>query len=559
MGKYDSLAGWLERRRDPTIQLSLTKIEAVLGSGLPRSAKVHKPYWGRGNPIGNMLHRIGWRASLDPGTQVVVFSRARTSVSRALPALDSSSNDPGSRAHVILLGCVKKKRSSAAPAKDIYASPLWNARRMYAEAARTDWMILSAKYGLLEPDKVIEPYDASLSELSRSEQRAWSDQVFQQLIALFGEIGEITFEIHAGRPYSEAGLSDALRAAGAVVVRPLEGLALGQQLAWYSEQSETSPTASTTASDGGSAAPSREKARASKIATLAVSAFYGGDLDLQKRPGAPVAGWASMPECRAAAAIRTSTKRGPGFPWSLMPAVDREVRLFLTFMAAMDRARDADKLWDAGIELFRRQSWVFEPEDVTRSSLTRLRGALVSSGVSRRHTQDVSAWRIIAESLHSHRVGAVNRVIEEGRGEAAAILEGVEARARSGQPYFPLLRGPKVSRMWVRMLANPGSAAVEHIEIVPVAVDVQVRRISNFLGVADTRGMTLERATPVVQKAWLEAAADAKFGGPERIADTCAALDPALWFHAKWGCTYCERVGKKQPVGSACEYCQMGM
>ena len=78
-----------------------------------------------------------------------------------------------------------------------------------------------------------------------------------------------------------------------------------------------------------------------------------------------------------------------------------------------------------------------------------------------------------------------------------------------------------------------------------------MRRITENLGVADTRDLHLEQARPIIQAAWTAAVAEADFGGPERIASTCAALDPALWFHAKWGCSHCESVGERTPISCA--------
>ncbi len=50
---------------------------------------------------------------------------------------------------------------------------------------------------------------------------------------------------------------------------------------------------------------------------------------------------------------------------------------------------------------------------------------------------------------------------------------------------------------------------------------------------------------------------ETKIGGPERIAGTSAALDPVLWFYGKYGCSYCEKAGKRVPIGSACGHCQL--
>ena len=53
-----------------------------------------------------------------------------------------------------LVGCVKKKGSSPAPAGDLYISPLFIGRRRFVEASCDRWFILSALHGLLDPDQV---------------------------------------------------------------------------------------------------------------------------------------------------------------------------------------------------------------------------------------------------------------------------------------------------------------------------------------------------------------------------------------------------------------------
>jgi hypothetical protein len=50
-----------------------------------------------------------------------------------------------------------------------------------------------------------------------------------------------TVEIHAGAEYIECGLADALQDSGLVVLRPLQGLGLGEQLAWYGQWHSIDP------------------------------------------------------------------------------------------------------------------------------------------------------------------------------------------------------------------------------------------------------------------------------------------------------------------------------
>ena len=78
-----------------------------------------------------------------------------------------------------------------------------------------------------------------------------------------------------------------------------------------------------------------------RLAELVAGDFYENRLDLSSRyVPAGSASWDSMPEVEAARKIKA--RGAPG----------DTVRLFLTFIAAMDRARDAGVLWRAGVELF---------------------------------------------------------------------------------------------------------------------------------------------------------------------------------------------------------------
>lgn len=61
---------------------------------------------------------------------------------------------------ITLVGCGKAKRENAAPARDLYTSSYFAAKRNYVERSGREWYVLSAKHGLLDPDEVVEPYDA---------------------------------------------------------------------------------------------------------------------------------------------------------------------------------------------------------------------------------------------------------------------------------------------------------------------------------------------------------------------------------------------------------------
>jgi hypothetical protein len=357
-----------------------------------------------------------------------------------------------------------------------------------------------------------------------------------------GPLSGKTVEIHAGFEYGEFGLKRGLESRGARVVVPLEHAGIGQQLAWY----KTFVTAGDALGQESSSSPQgRPPENARDLAETITRDFFHGALDLSKRPGAPVPGWAAMPECLA---VERLVEGG---------ATPIDVRVFLTLVSAMDRARDAERLWASATRLFQSTTWAYQPDKALSRPLFELRDALATSGVSQRHGSDSAAWRLILEALASDESPeAVRNVVFEGTGDAGGLLRSISATRSSGQPWFPFLSGPKVSVMWVRMLADPGAAQVENMAVLPVAVDVQVRKVTEYLGITQTAGQELEAARGEIQQAW-RALADAAVGSPV-LAGTCAALDPALWFFGRWGCTFCERTRRRMPISTACTACRYG-
>ena len=296
------------------------------------------------------------------------------------------------------------------------------------------------------------------------------------------------------------------------------------------------------ASDARAGSDARQSAEAARVARLIARDYYQGRLDLSARDA--VAGgdhWAGMPAARC---VRELKARG---------ASDRTVRRFLTFISAMNRKRNADQLWRAGLALFESHPRMFDPALV--AEIDDLLGTLDESGVSRLHGPDTNAWTVIARSLAAGHDSPVPRLIERGSGDAGELLRDLQSQDRSGRPRFPLLRGPKIGPMWIRILANPGGAQISRMEAIPVAVDTHVRRVSENLGLANAGGLSLRRARPVIQSVWRAAAAGIE--GPDGISGS-AALDPALWFYGKNGCSHCEALGQQAPIGEACGGCRLG-
>ena len=288
---------------------------------------------------------------------------------------------------------------------------------------------------------------------------------------------------------------------------------------------------------------SEKLANAGRLAEEIAGDFYEGGLDLAARGAAPSMGWSTMPEVT----VTDELRRGG--------ASERSIRQFLTFVSAMDRARDASRLWRAGGELFHSHPEVFDPATAAAMTSDRLSDLLSASGVSQRHGPDSDAWRRIGKSL-TEGASAICRVVGSGVGDACELLADLRSVDSAGRPRFPILKGPKIGHMWIRIMANPGDARIERMAKISVAVDTHVRRVTRNLGVVATthEGAMGKRA---IQSAWRDAVTAGNIGGPSGISGTCAALDPALWFFGKYGCSHCEAISRRVPIGRACRACRL--
>jgi hypothetical protein len=459
---------------------------------------------------------------------------ARPADSGPRPTKVTPFTEDGAPGDFLLLSCSARKMPRRAAAKDLYASPGFRRRRGYAEASGKPWAILSAKHGLLLPEECIEPYDVRLDDLSAEERRAWAARVASRLEAHLGSLSGRTFEILAGKSYAEP-LEPELRRRGAQVTRPLRHVSLYQEASWFAEHTPGRPS-------GERPRPAAGGPKGVGLAHRLTKAFMAGDFDLSQRPQTAPVGWHGLPEVPAAAAVR-----GTG-------ASEPQVRLFLTFTSAMDRARDAERLWQAASALYLERPELFTPHYILSES-DEVANSLVVSGVSQRHGPDLATWRRLAQTLAFPPQGsAVAQAIGGGIAKVSELLAERMLCTTSGEPLYPMLRGPKVGPMWVRILAYPGDAKLTGLDVLPVAVDVQVLRASQCLGVVG-QGLTIDAARPLIQQAWRDDVTRHGAAGPPGLEDTCAALDPALWFFGKYGCSHCERVSERVAVGDICEGC----
>lgn len=128
-------------------------------------------------------------------------------------------------ATIVLISCVSKKLPHRARAKDLYVSPLFRAALQYAQRFSPDKIfILSAKYGLVQLNDEIDPYNVTLKDMSIRERKAWASRVLQALRS-HCDLEKDHFVILAGNSYRQY-LIPYLKS----YEIPLEGLSIGKQL-----------------------------------------------------------------------------------------------------------------------------------------------------------------------------------------------------------------------------------------------------------------------------------------------------------------------------------------
>jgi len=130
---------------------------------------------------------------------------------------------------IALVSCVRKKNSSPIPAKELYCSDWFIKASAYAQKNADEWYILSAKYGLVSPNKVIPPYNETLNKMPVEQRRKWAKNIISDLQGVLSSGDRVI--ILAGDRYRENIISP-IKQMGCRVDVPMEGLRIGEQLGW---------------------------------------------------------------------------------------------------------------------------------------------------------------------------------------------------------------------------------------------------------------------------------------------------------------------------------------
>ena len=135
---------------------------------------------------------------------------------------------------IYLIGCGSKKLAGRHKAKDLYISSYFRKKLEYAQHKGGPYFILSAKCGLLDPEREVCSYNLSIKDLSADEKRTWAKNVEDKLVEQFPD-SETVFVMLCGKDYW-----------GPVAARigeercefPLAHMGIGKQLRFLTEAME---------------------------------------------------------------------------------------------------------------------------------------------------------------------------------------------------------------------------------------------------------------------------------------------------------------------------------
>lgn len=138
-----------------------------------------------------------------------------------------------------VVSCGSKKLGHSDLAKNLYVGGLFVAASRYAiqmTAMQGRWSILSAAHGLISPGSWIEPYDLTMAQAIRGNQR----ETMVAGVRLSLEIrvavhGHTHIEIHGGAAYAGI-VREAANGLPVEVSDPLQGKQIGERLRWYADR-----------------------------------------------------------------------------------------------------------------------------------------------------------------------------------------------------------------------------------------------------------------------------------------------------------------------------------
>ena len=213
---------------------------------LPRVPNICNALGGRQFQVKAELVLVERRGPFQSTTTTFVYKRISGAAPQAGPPSSASPiptaprmTEGGSKAEgaplpdadLCLVSCGRRKVQNAVPAKDLYTSDRFQKTRRLVEREGWPWFILSAKHGLLDPERMTECYDMTLNNMGTAERREWAITVMDALKPRLAGVRSVI--VFAGENYRKHLVPELRRRGIEVHVRSLKP---GKQLKWLNDQ-----------------------------------------------------------------------------------------------------------------------------------------------------------------------------------------------------------------------------------------------------------------------------------------------------------------------------------
>ncbi len=129
----------------------------------------------------------------------------------------------------LLLALAGAQLRYPAPARKLCTSTWFRLARAYAESQDCPWLLLSAKYGLVNPTEVISPYQLDVTHMGVRQRTSWAQRIGDQARRKLPYSEQIV--LVAGMKYCDC-LLPHLSELAEQVYTPLAGLSVGFQCGW---------------------------------------------------------------------------------------------------------------------------------------------------------------------------------------------------------------------------------------------------------------------------------------------------------------------------------------
>ena len=165
---------------------------------------------------------------------------------------------------------------------------------------------------------------------------------------------------------------------------------------------------------------------------------------------------------------------------------------YFTLPMALNYQRNSYTLWESALKtwLDTDTQWVFNVEQVSKSSEEDLRKALLKYKVALQPNKHINTWKRISETIYND-FKDISTLLEVSNYNFLKLRENIQVKYKKG---FPYLSGPKIFNYWSFILERYCDIKFKNREYMNIAPDTHVVQSSIRLGVlSEEEGKNLSR------------------------------------------------------------------